>query len=296
MRTSQLLCLASCVVLISSCSESKLKKEASATALQFFQAIRNSDEAKAAVLYPKFSNLTTYYKSDSALVKGVVHLDSLFIVTVDNHFTNGFGKKTEKAIYLLLKTNEDESMSIVNSSGLTDFASDDDYKVGLGTGCIAKEDTLDQSVLFGMAKASTIKVDQAAELLNKLHDGCTVSGWSWESGYAGSASGKGIVQNQSGFSIPRLKYKVIYKDRIGNEITSDDGYISYDPIENGSSKSFTFYTSYVGDASKASIVLDFDPDLVLDFVGQRADWTGNECAEYFDKHPEELQAIEAKMH
>jgi hypothetical protein len=281
--------------LLSGCTESKLKKQATATALQLFQAIRSSDEAKAAATYPGFSNFKTYYKSDSATVIGVDHRDSVFVVAVHNHFTNGLGKKSENTIYLIIKPLDDKSMTILNSSGLSDFTEEDNYKVALGTGCLSKSDTMDQSILLGMEKASSIKVSEAAALLDKLQTGCVVSDWSWESGYAGSASGKGIVSNLSGYSIPRLKYKITYKDNGGNEITSDDGYVSVDPIESGSSRSFTFYTSYVGGASKASIKLDFDLDLVLKFVGQREDWTGRECTEYYEKNPDELAAIQEKM-
>lgn len=291
-KTLPLLLLAS---LFSGCSESKLKQQASTTALQLFQSIRANDEAKAAAVYPGFSNFKSYYKSDSAKVIGVDHRDSVFVVAIHNHFTNGLGKKSEKTIYLVLKSVDEKSMTILNSSGLSDFTDDDNYKVALGTGCISRSDTLDQSILMGMEKASAIKVSEAVVLLDKLQTGCVVSDWSWESGYAGSASGKGIVTNLSGYSIPRLKYKITYKDNGGSEITSDDGYVSVDPIESGSSRSFTFYTSYVGGASKASIKLDFDLDLVLKFVGQRDDWSGRECAEYFEKHPDELAAIQEKM-
>ncbi len=295
MRSSHYLIPLCSLFLFSGCTESKLKEQASTTALQFFQAVRNEDADKALALYPRFDNFETYYKSDSAIVKGVTHQDSLFIVTVHNHFTNGLGKKTEKTIYLVLKPVDEKSMTIVNSSGLSDFTAEDTYSVGLGTGCLTTSDTLDQSILLGMNKASAIKVDQAVDLLLKLRKGCVVSDWTWETGYAGSASGKGIVTNLTGFSIPRLKYKITFKDGGGNAITEDDGYVSVDPIQDGSSKSFSFYTSYVGNASKASIELDFDSDLLLEFVGKRDDWTGKECEEYFTKHSEELASINEKM-
>lgn len=60
--------------------------------------------------------------------------------------------------------------------------------------------------------------------------------------------------------VPKPKYKIVYKDRNGNAITDDDGYITYDALSPGSSKAFTFYTSYVGNASKASISVEFDDE------------------------------------
>lgn len=44
-------------------------------------------------------------------------------------------------------------------------------------------------------------------------------------------------------------------------------------------KPFTFYTSYVGNASKASISVEFDDDLIFDYIVSK-NYTGNEYAEY----------------
>ena len=103
--------------------------------------------------------------------------------------------------------------------------------------------------------------------------------WSWKKGYGNSASGKVIVKNNSTFSIPNVKYEITYYDRNDNKITMDDGYVSYDALGAGDSKSFTFYTSYVGNASSAMISLNFDEDLINDYVLQ-SEYEGNEYSAY----------------
>ena len=102
--------------------------------------------------------------------------------------------------------------------------------------------------------------------------------------------GAGIVKNNSTFSVPNLKYKITYKTGAGEEVTNDDGYVDYDVIEAGESKSFTFYTSYVGNATKASIELTFDDDLIYKYLAKKK-WTGKECDEYFKKNPEKLKDL-----
>jgi hypothetical protein len=87
--------------------------------------------------------------------------------------------------------------------------------------------------------------------------------------------------------MPKLKYKVTYKDQFGNAITSDNGYVTYDVLDAGESKSFTFFTSYIGGASQASIELVFDDDMIFKYLSKK-DWTGNECEEYFKSHPDTL--------
>lgn len=47
---------------------------------------------------------------------------------------------------------------------------------------------------------------------------------------------------------------------------TDDGYVTYDEIRPYGMKSFSFYTSYVGDASRAKIRLEFDNDFILKTV------------------------------
>ena len=118
-------------------------------------------------------------------------------------------------------------------------------------------------------------------LYGKLKSEVKITDWQWESGYGGSAHGKGIVKNNSAYDIPKLKYKITYKDRNANEITSDDGYITYDKLNSGNSKAFTFYTSYVGNAQKASIDIDIDTDFLLECVS-KADYKGTEYKEFIE--------------
>ena len=54
------------------------------------------------------------------------------------------------------------------------------------------------------------------------------------------------------------------------------------------SKSFTFYSSYVAGASRASIELLFDENLIFKYLAAK-DWTGNECEEYFKNHPDTVR-------
>lgn len=122
--------------------------------------------------------------------------------------------------------------------------------------------------------------NEYVNVYSELKSKVLTKNWSWETSYYGnSANGQGICINKSTFTIPKPKYKIVYKDRNGNAITDDDGYITYDALSPGSSKAFTFYTSYVGNASKASISVEFDDDLIFDYIVSK-NYTGNEYAEY----------------
>ncbi|WP_159799778.1 hypothetical protein [Flavobacterium sp. MK4S-17] len=182
-------------------------------------------------------------------------------------------------------------LQIIDSKGLTDFVENDNYVFGVNAGCIDKRiDTTDQVILKRIKKSKIVMLDKALDTYLELKENIKVVNWNWESGYGGSASGKGIVKNYSTFSVPNLKYKVVYKDKNGNEITSDDGYVDYNTLDSGESKSFSFYTSYVGNASRASIELVFDEDLIFKYIAKK-EWSGKECNEYFEKNPEKLKEL-----
>jgi len=274
-----------------SCQSSKLKKEAELKAKDFFSVLKDGDDKKLVSLYPGFEKFDTYFKSDSARINSSSEKNGLIAVSVHNRFTNGYGKVTEKDISLFFKKDSTGQLKLVDSKGLSGFDEIDDYVFGISTGCINKNtDTTDQQILKAIQKAKIVMLDKAVDVYLELKSQIKVVSWSWESGYGGSASGKGIVRNGSTFSVPSLKYKITYKNSSGEEITNDDGYVDYDAIEAGESKSFTFYTSYVGNATRATIDLTFDEDLIYKYLAKK-EWTGKECDEYFKKNPEKLNEL-----
>ena len=268
------------VVMLTGCTTSKLRHDATMASKEFFSAIKSGDTERATALYAGFAELPSYFKSDSISVREVLVMDTLVVSKVRNYFTNLAGKKSERDIDLYFAREKDKPLVLVDSKGLSDFKENDDYQFAVSTGCIdTRADTLDQRVCAQLKMANDLLVAKAVDLWLELSAGCVMDTWSWESGYRGSASGKGIVVNNTTYRIPRVKYKITYKDRAGSPITTDDGYVTYDALEPLGSKSFTFYTSYVGNAQKASIELVFNDELLMEYV-RKAKWTGNECTEF----------------
>lgn len=278
-------------ILLMSCESSKLKNEAEKQTKEFFTALKKGDEKKMAELYKDIANFDSYFKSDSVKINSVNIKDEVVTVSTHNRFTNGFGKLSEKDISLIFKKDSIGQLKLYDSKGLTEFGEKDEYIFGVKVGCIDKKiDTTDQQVFRAIKKSNIVMINKALDVYLDLKSEVAVTNWSWESGYGGSASGKAIVKNNSIFSVPNLKYKITYKTSSGVEITSDDGYVSYDPLDAGSSKSFTFYTSYAGNASRASIELVFEEDLIFKYLAQKT-WTGNECEEYFKENPDKLKEV-----
>ena len=276
--------------LLTSCESSKLEKDAKKKAENFFKFLKNGDEKSLADEYNGFTNFESFYKSDSSFVKSSKYEDEVVVVTVHNKFTNGLGKLNERDISLIFKKDSLGKLQIFDSKGLTDFSEKSEFKFASKSGCLTKSDTTDQQIFKSLKKAEKVMLDKALEVYLELKKDVRVSDWNWETLYSGSVSGQGIVVNNSRFSIPSLKYSITYKTSSGRVITKDQGNVSYNPIPAGGSTSFSFYTDYVGNANTASIELEFDDELIYNYLAEK-NWTGKECEEYYKLHPEETKKL-----
>ena len=269
--------------------------------MEFFSAVSENDTTKMWNLYPALKDYSIYYKSDECVIreKETKELtDEKVSVTVDNSFTNAFGKKFNQTITLFLKPNGDnkDTYKIYDSKGIADYKNGNIfYTFSTKTGCIDKNaDLTDQEIIQKLKIAQKMMTNYYFDIYVKLQCLVFVTSSNWELGYGNSASGKIIVKNLSGFNLPNLKYKVKYYDSRGNEVTSDNGYVTYDMFMSGNSKSFTVYTSYVGNATKAKIDLDFDAEMILNYVANQ-DYTGKEFEEYEKKMEEPEKGDNNKM-
>jgi hypothetical protein len=288
MSPKTVICLCGICLFTLACRSDKAKKDAESKTRGFFLTLKSEDEKGLARLYPGFSKLEQYYKSDSGKIISTTEANGVIKVTVDNRFTNKFGKSAEEKICLFYKVDSLERANLYDSKGLSDFDDNDDFIFGSKTGCIDnRTDTTDQQIIKKLKKAKQLMVDKAISVYIELKTNIRVISWTWESGFGGSASGHGIVRNNSTYTVPKLNYKVTYKDRSGNVITTDDGFVTSDAFDANESKSFTFYTSYVGPATQASIELLFDDNMIFNYLSKKG-WTGNECDEYFKSHPDTL--------
>jgi len=272
------------VMIMISCTKKEKLSQSKVTVQKFFSAVKNENSDLMKKYYPKIALFDSYFKSDSALIKSSNFInDSLIRIKVQNHFTNGFGKKSENDIYLfLLPDSVGKYSTIDDSKGLTDHKENKLYSFAVKTGCLKLNDTTDIQILKKFLYAYILSERYKLETLLDFTKNVKITDWSWETGYGGSASGKAIVRNNTGFNIPNIKYEVKYSDRYGSVITTDDGYVTYDKLNAYESTSFTFYTSYVGNAYRASIKLVFDDDIISDYILNSKDYNGTEYEKYLD--------------
>lgn len=73
-------------------------------------------------------------------------------------------------------------------------------------------DTLtDQQISKKYSEASTAIISLSLKFYTYLTENVTIANWNWEtSDYSYSASGRGVVRNNTQYTIPNVKYVVTY--------------------------------------------------------------------------------------
>lgn len=97
------------------------------------------------------------------------------------------------------------------------------------------------------------------------------------------AHGSAVVENGSDYTLPDLKYIIVYYDDNDRKIGEQSGWVTQTPFESGKSVAFDFYTNYDEVAASADFKLDFDLDLIMQFVMEDDVYTGREYDEFVSK-------------
>lgn len=271
MKLTTFTCLLILSPVLLSCGHQKEAKEITRA---FFKADKVNQESRMVELYPNITNLTSYYKSDTIVIKEVTDLgDDKFKVSLTNKFTNGFGKTTETEIDIFTKPKNAERPGdgyvIYDSKGLTDMSEDPVYQFARRKGYIKGDNLTDQQMASKYQEAATAIVTLAVKFQTYLQENVKISNWNWEKGYYSDyASGRGVVKNNTPYDIPNIKYVVTFYRRNGTEVTQDNGYVTYSKLRPYGMESFSFYTSYVGNATQARIELEFDRAYLLETVAR----------------------------
>lgn len=263
-----------------SCSNSEKKRLAEEKTKNLFAAIKEKDETKMKELFSDIAVYSTYRLSDSIAILNTEVKDSIICVSVQNYFTNGFGKNHNSSISLVFDV---DSVNLIETYNLTSFTDNDIYKFGINTGCIIESEANTDYEKSLACQKSEFFLDKLKEkTVSFIESNLIISDFQWETGYSNSASGRAIVKNYTTFNIPDLQFNIVYKTRSGKYVTEDNGYITYDALEAYSSKSFSFYTEYVGNASNATISIKFDDKLAEEYLLAKK-WEGNEFSLYEEK-------------
>ena len=271
----------------------KLNEEAvTKTVNDLFDAIKLESESRMALAYPDITELPSYYKSDKVIINKIEALkDKKAKVSVTNEFTTGLGKLVTRDIVLYLQPDslDVDEYVVYDSEGLCgwDSRENNTYRYALKTGCInEREDVTDQQRALKMVDAQEMMLVDAFEMYLELMVDVTFKVIEYDKPYYSSyVSGEAKCINNSKYDIPKLKYTISYYNYQDELITDDEGYVTYDMLKAGRTRSFSFSTRCPESVWRISILPEFDVELIEKFIADK-DYTGNEYAEYISRKAE----------
>jgi len=177
-----------------------------------------------------------YYKVEQWTLTSQRETDSTHLVMVKGSAINAFGAKLDRNPTFVVLTKD------------------------------GKSEIIDTYNLFVMEKVDkfigrSLSDMQKHNLIEAVREKVKIEKWSFEDSYGGSVQGKATIYNGSDLPVSFVKLHIIYKDRSGNTVNTDDTYaVGSNELRPGQRRVFEWYTSNCYDCSRASIRLEFDWD------------------------------------
>ena len=243
------------------------KDKVKETIENFFTSYRNHDILAAHKIYPKMQLLKGHFRKSSSIDNinpndiWVIN-DSSIIVNVTHHWVNPLGVDNASNMRFYIRKVGNDEYEIVNSKNFCMYDEMKLYTFALSTGAINLNcDTTDIAMSVGLSNAESMFYLAKQRVRNEIQIGLNVS-MNWEKGYYNDyASGRGVVTNNTKYPIKNPRYTVTYYKRDDKTVvTSDGGIVCYYILMPNESKSFSWYTSYVGNAARAGVTVNCDED------------------------------------
>lgn len=263
------------VLVIISCGKPEKVKNAEAVVAAFFTALKNGDTTKIKTIYPEFSKLPVYFKSDSFTL-GKYHRNNNSIeIEVNNQFTN-INKKTFSQKIIMIVSDNSDNMQILDSRGMSDFKGNELYEFGRKTGCVSSDTTLsDQTIVKHMERAALLLKEESKNLIEELKVKVPVTDLKTSNLFS-YISGSARITNNSPYPLYFVKYVVNLIDENGTILKSDDGYAAVDTLYTGMDKPFSFFLEPPPGTKTLDIRIAYDHSFLLSCLTSKK-WTGNEC-------------------
>ena len=263
------------------------KEKVKETVETFFDAYVDEDVNLAVSIYPNIFNLKGKFRKSTSIdidVKDIIVVgDTNIIVKFTHHWVNPFGADNATRMRFYMQK-RGERYQIVDSKNFCSYEDLQLYDFACKTGAIVLcRDTTDVMLSDQMTLAMPMLELAKTHVRLQIANGLTINkNWRWETSYYGDyASGSAVVTNNSQFPVESPKYEVVYYLSDDKTIVgTDNGYVCYDIIMPGQSRSFSWFTSHVGNASRANLKVVFDDEDWIDRLIESLPFDGSE----FDKH------------
>lgn len=265
------------------------RRRAQASAQEFMKAYQEQDVERMRELYPKVDRIEIFYATDSSYLESVDPIeqsDEYRVSFIGLCRVEGDSIETRRVALILRPADEsNRAYLIVDSEGVAAWDSYPTYAFALHTGCLAEGAALtDQQALDRLDTAQEMLFDFSTRLYDELEQNIRIMQVHVMGRDAGMVRARAVVSNDSDYTLPDLKYLIVYYDDKDAELASENGWVTQRELGSGESVTFDFLTSYNPAATSCDFKLDFDVDLIMDFVLNDDIYTGNEYAAFIASH------------
>ena len=277
-----------------SCSSQK-ENMAHTTAQNFLGALQSQDMEAMRIYYPDIDNIEVFYACDTFVIENINPLaENGYLVHASNFYMNDSRDLVIKEVILFIYPDDYNAVSvninnntgfyITDSYGLCSWKNYPHYLFAQNTGCINDKLILtDQQAVHRLRVAKDLLFYFSKKMHNDMENSIVVTDKTLLAKDFNSAKGCATVINNSEFTLPDLKYVIVYYDINDKKIGEDNGWVTKDMFAAGDTIKFNFETNFNKKATDATFRLDFDLELILQFVMNDDIYNGSEYMAFISK-------------
>lgn len=266
------------LVLLIASSCTGLQDNAKKTVEAFAAGVkRAASRAELEKYYPDIKYLRQQYSIDDLTIDGCSENDDVVTVNCTNNFHDENGNVSKVKVYFKVVENGNGDYIITESRNLITLPKAVRRFAEL-TGALT-DNTTDVKLGMRLPNIKAMLDEEFEKYKNAINNCIEVKHFSWETDYCGTPNGKVTIKNIMPFDLEVFNYKIDYTNR-GVLVGTDEG-VAVTSLKSGETKSFSFYSSGVGDdAYRAQISFYVPDEAALDMV-LTAGYTGKEYKEKY---------------
>lgn len=238
-------------------------------------------------LYPEVKQMDYFYSSDRAVISDISNEEGNALrVRVNSTFVTDNQQEVERKITFVITpdTHHQGCWNIRDSYGLACWDRYPYYKFALRTGCIPRgETTGDVELSRRMTRAKQMVFIYTQALYDHLSEEVQIIENNMTRNDGKQSEGVAIVRNDSEFHLPNLKYSIIFYDEGHKEVGRTNGWVTQEVLPAGEMCAFRYATPIAQGASIMYFVLDFDVEMIVDYILEYQDYDGSEYGDFMER-------------
>jgi hypothetical protein len=268
----------------------------------FLKAWQHQDTRLMQELYPAAQQMEFFYTSDEAHITTIMRASTahqLRIGVVSTFFGN-HSEQVQRHITFVVDDATPGACHIDDSYGLACWERYPYYTFACRTGCIPDPATMSDVTLADRMKcARRMLVAFSQALYEQLDREIHIAESTPTFNDGTRTEGVALIQNDSPYSLPRLRYSIIFYNDSRKELGRVGGWITQETFSPGDVCAFCYEADVAPGATLMSLIPDFEVELIVDYVMGAEDYSGSEYedfkrrAEEGERRPDE--AVEAEV-